>query len=727
MMMTALGAYSSVTTDPKDVEDRESSAIDIPEDNKGKAASHSAHTATGLGSSNVLNLASAKNLVKHLVPSLLLLFTLKRLLSDEEIAPKPTLLLPVAVAALHQTFATVLLHISLSVRPTTTLPSPLRIRTLLTLHLPYAISLTLLHISLSQVPLPTFLILILLAVPFRTFSQHARSMPHTTVGAMVLIIIGVCLYAMEDNGLGVLSGAVGVGLMGWVCRGVENQGKDDVRHVLAMLTLIGSAVISVTAIVGHAVWDVDVALSGSGTNEVLVAIVCLLVLATNSTGITVLRETGVRGLEIVGAIIAGLGVLAGVVGLVEMGGGSGWNGTVGIIALMCALMIIFMPNAVSDRVPTSPHIRICLLISLVFILTSIAGFVAYTHREVPPPPDPFALPSTRPIPYHFLKEYNAARDPNPNCTAFGYEPLSPNDHHPRVIDLLPFSTDLESLEIRLNELDPIVDIFVILESRKTFTDKPKELVYDAIKDTPEFLKFKHKIVHIVLDKLEGESTWDREKFTRLQLQKLGLLGAKIAKDDIYILSDVDEMPRGSTLNVLKRCKGWKSPVCLDVQFFYYGYETRRKDAWYHPDVARYPDYDGKADKLRELYHYGPRDSCLVDAGWHCSSCFGNITSFNTKVQSFSHTEFDKQEYKSEKHIVEKILKAEDMYGRDMDFRILKDFEVDMPSWLGIHRPEKYRFLWDRVSWAEELGYDGREMRGRSAGGYDGVRKGIDKT
>ena len=77
--------------------------------------------------------------------------------------------------------------------------------------------------------------------------------------------------------------------------------------------------------------------------------------------------------------------------------------------------------------------------------------------------------------------------------------------------------------------------------------------------------------------------------------------------------------------------------------------------------------------------------------------------------------------------MEKILKGEDLYGRDMNFRILKDFEVDMPSWLGVRRPEKYRFLWDRVSWADSLGYDGREMRGRSAGGYDGVRKGIEKT
>jgi len=55
-----------------------------------------------------------------------------------------------------------------------------------------------------------------------------------------------------------------------------------------------------------------------------------------------------------------------------------------------------------------------------------------------------------------------------------WTPLSDSDHKPKLFDFILFSFDVGMLEVRLNELDPVVDYFIILESRKIFTfrDKP---------------------------------------------------------------------------------------------------------------------------------------------------------------------------------------------------------------------------------------------------------------
>lgn len=53
------------------------------------------------------------------------------------------------------------------------------------------------------------------------------------------------------------------------------------------------------------------------------------------------------------------------------------------------------------------------------------------------------------------------------------------------------STELDLLEIRMNELDPVVDRFYIIESNATFTGLPKETFFALNRD--RFVKFDKKI------------------------------------------------------------------------------------------------------------------------------------------------------------------------------------------------------------------------------------------
>ena len=60
-----------------------------------------------------------------------------------------------------------------------------------------------------------------------------------------------------------------------------------------------------------------------------------------------------------------------------------------------------------------------------------------------------------------------------------------------VLDAVLMSSELDLLEIRLNELDEVVDRFFILESNATFTGIPKETYFADNRD--RFKAFESKI------------------------------------------------------------------------------------------------------------------------------------------------------------------------------------------------------------------------------------------
>jgi beta-1,4-mannosyl-glycoprotein beta-1,4-N-acetylglucosaminyltransferase len=47
----------------------------------------------------------------------------------------------------------------------------------------------------------------------------------------------------------------------------------------------------------------------------------------------------------------------------------------------------------------------------------------------------------------------------------------------KIYDCFPFFNELDILEIRLNELYDVVDYFVLVESRCSFSNNPKLLFY----------------------------------------------------------------------------------------------------------------------------------------------------------------------------------------------------------------------------------------------------------
>lgn len=78
------------------------------------------------------------------------------------------------------------------------------------------------------------------------------------------------------------------------------------------------------------------------------------------------------------------------------------------------------------------------------------------------------------------------------CNLHGWKERQENTPF-KVLDAVLMSNELELLEIRMNELDSVVDYFLIVESNATFTGLPKETYFAQNRE--RFSKFQHKIVY----------------------------------------------------------------------------------------------------------------------------------------------------------------------------------------------------------------------------------------
>ena len=142
---------------------------------------------------------------------------------------------------------------------------------------------------------------------------------------------------------------------------------------------------------------------------------------------------------------------------------------------------------------------------------------------------------------------------------------------PRVFDCFTFFNELDLLEVRLNELAPVVDVFVIAEATRTFTGKEKPLYFKE--NSARFAPFLDRMVHVVVDDFpDTSSSWTREIHQRDCVRR-GLASA--GPEDILLLSDVDEIPRaGSVAQMLDDPPGPNEVICFELDWHAFYFNVR---------------------------------------------------------------------------------------------------------------------------------------------------------
>ena len=262
-----------------------------------------------------------------------------------------------------------------------------------------------------------------------------------------------------------------------------------------------------------------------------------------------------------------------------------------------------------------------------------------------------------------------------------------------VYDCFIFFNELDLLEIRLNELNEVVDKFVLVEADRTFQNNSKPYYFEENKE--RFERFLDKIIHIKLDKyplfipiINPFTPWKLEFFQRNSIVK-GLVDCK--PDDIIIISDVDEIPRAKVLQEMIT-KGVHQIYGLKMDMYMYflnnqliydagssmTVEQSKDGIWHCAAVLPYKLLKLKPNKIRRIImrtrRRGEVFKIVPNAGWHFTY-LGGVEKIIRKLEAFSHTEYNNDHFKSEEKIEEFITTGKDLFDRDMQFTVLKTLET----------------------------------------------------
>lgn len=215
--------------------------------------------------------------------------------------------------------------------------------------------------------------------------------------------------------------------------------------------------------------------------------------------------------------------------------------------------------------------------------------------------------------FHELPHYYDARLSDEQlCSLHNWSRRAAGDE-PKVIDATILSVELDLLEIRLKELWPVVDIFVVLEADRTFHGKSKPLILEQNIERFAWAKAKLKnFSYRGLTELNyGDSPFKNEDRLRKAMNKIV---AQLAEPgDLILVSDVDEIPRQSTLALFRKCTGFPPVLHLALKTYFYSFEFFYSfdDSW-RAMVVVYSLGKFKYD------HAKMSEFILADAGEFCS-------------------------------------------------------------------------------------------------------------
>jgi beta-1,4-mannosyl-glycoprotein beta-1,4-N-acetylglucosaminyltransferase len=283
----------------------------------------------------------------------------------------------------------------------------------------------------------------------------------------------------------------------------------------------------------------------------------------------------------------------------------------------------------------------------------------------------------------------------------------------KIFDCFMYFDEEQILDLRLNVLNEYVDYFVIIESIYNHKGEKRDLLFNKKK----FQKFNDKIIYLIYNKIPelvesiNDSDHEKEKDRKYIMNALyreneqrnfiseGLINAD--KNDLILISDVDEIPKLSSLNL----NNIKNEIILFKQdMFYYKYNLT---------LPNYKWTGTKAVKKKRLispqwlrnikdrkYSFYRIDTLISDkkymnikiindGGWH----FSNIKSpemIEHKLRSYlHHREFD-QVSLSVNEIDNLVKKKQAIYDLRVDKRtnkvgnglILENFEINkLPNYI----------------------------------------------
>jgi len=242
----------------------------------------------------------------------------------------------------------------------------------------------------------------------------------------------------------------------------------------------------------------------------------------------------------------------------------------------------------------------------------------------------------------------------------------------KIYDCFSFFNELDLLEIRLHTLNRVADYFVLVEATRTFQKKEKPLYFQLNKK--RFEPFLDKIIHIVVDTYPGffrkfriPTPWDYDTWQKNKVSE-GLTNCQ--PDDIILFSDVDEIPNPDAIPKYAQTPGFKT---FEQKHYYYFLDCLEVNPdnpeeyapWNGTTMVAYRHFKN-IDHLRlhrDVKKF-PDTTVIKNGGWHFAY-LGGVDKIIQKIESYAHTEHNKENFKNPDRIKKLISDGKSLYGDRM--------------------------------------------------------------
>lgn len=236
---------------------------------------------------------------------------------------------------------------------------------------------------------------------------------------------------------------------------------------------------------------------------------------------------------------------------------------------------------------------------------------------------------------------------SPDFETWYSEGLIQRRSRPRIIiNGFVINHEMDMLEIRIKELGDAVDYYLVLESNYTYFGTSKPLHLRSNLSAGFLSAYRHKIIPLVVGVYnEGDGDpWAPENYFRSAIWKEGRHHfPNIRADDLFMITDADEVPSRDLMLFLKYHDGYGEPISLTLQWFIYGFFWRMgsenvvsgicsigylRDIYQNDSLElRRQPYDFELylnENETDGYFWNVSGIAPRFAGWHCSWCFTEV-------------------------------------------------------------------------------------------------------
>ena len=240
----------------------------------------------------------------------------------------------------------------------------------------------------------------------------------------------------------------------------------------------------------------------------------------------------------------------------------------------------------------------------------------------------------------------------------------------KIIDSLIFYNEIDLVYYRLSIVDKYVDKFILVESTHTFTGQKKPLFY--LENKNNFDKFNDKILHIIVNDMPYKypninynlnHQWENEYYQRNCIKKGidTLINENYLNDeDIILTSDVDEIPNPNILinaknNTLDYNRDKLNRLALDMYYYNLYYRIGEGSNWHGIKLFTFKAYKNINLTFQQMriWEHSNNVPVVNNGGWHLSY-FGDINFIINKIGSYSHQEYNNENYLDKNTLIHKI-------------------------------------------------------------------------